>query len=35
MIIKVTNKFGLPLKVFNTEQEAIERFKSNDYQELG
>lgn len=28
MIIKVTNKFGLPLKIFNTEEEAIEWFKS-------
>jgi hypothetical protein len=23
MIIKVTNKFGLPMKVFNTEEEAM------------
>src|SRR6056297_1056323 len=28
MIIKVSNKFGLPLKVFNSEQEAVEWFKS-------
>jgi hypothetical protein len=28
MIIKVTNKFGLPLKIFNSEDEAIEWFKS-------
>ena len=28
MIIKVTNKFGLPLKIFNSEEEAIEWFKS-------
>lgn len=35
MIIKVSNKFGLPLKVFNTEQEAIEWFKGKDYQQVG
>ena len=28
MIIKVTNKFGLPLKIFNKQEEAIEWFKS-------
>ena len=27
MIIKVTNKFGVPLKMFSTEEEAIEWFK--------
>ncbi|PLX22730.1 MAG: hypothetical protein C0599_05740 [Salinivirgaceae bacterium] len=30
MIIKVSGKFGLPLKLFNTEEEAIEWFKSFD-----
>jgi hypothetical protein len=28
MIIKVSGKFGLPLKLFSTEEEAIEWFKS-------
>ncbi|ALO16924.1 hypothetical protein [Salinivirga cyanobacteriivorans] len=28
MIIKVSNKFGMPLKLFNSEAEAIEWFKS-------
>ncbi len=28
MIIKVSNKFGMPLKLFNTEEEALEWFKS-------
>lgn len=28
MIIQVTNKFGLPMKVFNSEQEALGWFKS-------
>lgn len=28
MIIKVSNKFGMPLKMFSTEKEAIEWFKS-------
>jgi hypothetical protein len=28
MIIKVTNKFGLPLKMFGTEEEAVSWFKS-------
>ncbi|MDA3866139.1 MAG: hypothetical protein PF489_05230 [Salinivirgaceae bacterium] len=28
MIIKVSNKFGMPLKLFNNEEEAIEWFKS-------
>lgn len=28
MIIKVSNKFGMPLKLFNTEAEAMEWFKS-------
>jgi len=35
MIIKVTNKYGLPLKVFNTEEEAIEWFKGKEYAETG
>jgi len=35
MIIKVSNKFGLPLKVFNSEQDAIEWFKGKDYQQVG
>ncbi|MFO7864271.1 MAG: hypothetical protein R6U85_09750 [Salinivirgaceae bacterium] len=30
MIIKVSNKFGMPLKLFNSEEEAIEWFKSFD-----
>ncbi len=28
MIIQVTNKFGLPMKVFNSEEEALVWFKS-------
>lgn len=28
LLIKVSNKFGLPLKLFNTEEEAIAWFKS-------
>lgn len=28
MILKVTNKFKLPMKTFNSEEEAIEWFKS-------
>lgn len=28
MILKVTNKFGLPLKMFGTEEEAVSWFKS-------
>jgi len=35
MIIKVSNKFGLPLKMFNTEEEAVEWFKGKEYQEAG
>lgn len=30
MIIKVSNKFGMPLKMFNSEEEAIEWFKGKD-----
>lgn len=30
MIIKVSSKFGLPLRLFNSEEEAIEWFKSFD-----
>jgi hypothetical protein len=28
LLIKVSNKFGMPLKLFNTEEEALEWFKS-------
>lgn len=35
MIIKVSNKFGMPLKMFNTEEEAIEWFKGKDLAETG
>ena len=28
LIIQATNKFGMPLKLFNTEEEALEWFKS-------
>ncbi len=31
MIIKVSNKFGLPLKMFNSEEKAIEWFKGKEY----
>lgn len=30
MILQVTNKFGLPMKAFNSEEEAISWFKSFD-----
>ncbi len=33
MIIKVSNKFGMPLKMFNSEEEAIEWFKGKDVAE--
>lgn len=33
MIIKVSNKFGLPLKMFNSEEKAVEWFKGKDYAE--
>ncbi len=33
MIIKVSNKFGMPLKLFNSEEEAIEWFKSSEENE--
>ncbi len=35
MIIKVSNKFGMPLKLFNSEEEAIEWFKSFEENEAG
>lgn len=35
MIIKVSNKFGMPLKMFNTEEEAIEWFKGKDLAQTG
>ena len=35
MIIKVSNKFGMPLKMFNSEEDAVEWFKSKAYQEAG
>jgi len=35
MIIKVSNKFGLPLKMFSSEEEAIEWFKGKEYSEAG
>lgn len=28
MLIKVSNKFGMPMKLFNSEEEAIEWFRS-------
>jgi len=30
MIIKVTNKFGLPMKIFNSEEDALNWFSSFD-----
>ena len=33
MIIKVSNKFGLPLKMFSTEEEAVEWFKGKELSE--
>jgi hypothetical protein len=35
MIIKVSNKFGLPLKMFSSEEEALEWFKGKEYSEAG
>lgn len=35
MIIKVSNKFGMPLKMFNSEEQAVEWFKGKDVELAG